>query len=301
MATEGNVDTALALHHCRDITRRRARNFYYGLKLLPEPQRSALYAVYAWMRRADDLTDDPAGNRDGARRRLADFRDATECAILERSCDGDLVLLALCDTAKRFPIKVEHFRSMMDGQFDDLDDRSYDGFDDLHEYCYRVASTVGLICIDIWGYDDPRAPEPALDRGIAFQLTNIIRDFAEDYDRGRVYLPAEDFDRHGLDSSALRRWSDPERGRRFLLEQIDRAESYYESSRGLDRMIDRECLPTLWAMTAIYYRLLCRIRKRPSEVVSGRRVRLSAAEKGAIALKARLRSRGNRVTGGSDR
>jgi len=272
------------------VTRRRARNFYYGLKLLREPQRSALYAIYAWMRRADDLADGSAIAPDVARRQVAEFRAATERALDGDADDHDPVLVGLCETAAHFSLTAAHFSDMLDGQLDDLNGRTYRTFADLHEYCSRVASSVGRVCIEIWGYHDARAPELAVDRGLAFQLTNILRDYAEDYDEGRIYLPAEDFDRHRLDPGCLRRWSQPQQCRRFVLEQVDRAEGFYRRSQPLDQMITASCLPTLWAMTEIYHRLLRQIRRAPRRIALGPRVRLGAARKGAIAVAARWRA-----------
>ncbi|UCD75197.1 MAG: phytoene/squalene synthase family protein [Phycisphaerales bacterium] len=291
MTTAAPPNPELALRYCREVTRRRARNFYYGLKLLPEPQRSALYAVYAWMRRADDLVDETGIDPQEAHRRIEDLRRSTVEALAGRARSDDYVLVGLKEVQSRFDVPIEHFHEMLDGQLDDLTGRTYQTFDELREYCRRVASSVGIICISIWGYDDDRAPELAVDRGIALQLTNILRDFAEDHDAGRVYLPAEDFHRHELETSALRRWRDPQRCGVFLRKQIDRAESFYVRSAPLDELINPTCRPTLWAMTTIYHRLLGKISRRPARLMSGRRVSLSPLEKCVIVLQARRRGR----------
>jgi len=299
VATE--VSPAAALLYCRDVTRRRARNFYYGLKLLPEPQRSALYTIYAWMRRADDITDGEADGEanaphDGAagagRDALECFRRDTEAALRGESVPDDPVLVGLRAVAARFPVDPAQLQAMIEGQLDDLDGKPYETFADLRTYCERVASSVGLVCIGIWGYTDERAPALAIDRGIAFQLTNILRDLVEDEESGRRYLPAEDYRRHALTPEVLASWGDPPRCRAFVLEQIDRAESYYRSSRELERMITPSCRPSLWAMTAIYHGLLVRMRQNPAQIVRGPRVRLPAISKGAIAIRARWKARG---------
>jgi phytoene synthase len=284
---------AQAMRYCRDLTRRRAKNFYYGLKLLPEPQRSALYAIYAWMRRADDLADGSGDvEPEVVRARIEAYRRATIAVFDGHEIGDDPVLISLREVAREYPVRLEHFDAMLDGQLDDLAHHRYETFDDLRDYCYRVASTVGLICITIWGYHDERAETLAIDRGIAFQLTNVLRDFSEDYDVGRVYLPAEDFARHGLDAAVLRRWADRPSCRQFVLAQVQRAESYYEQSQPLDDVIDSACLPTLWAMTAIYRGLLAKMRRDPQQIVTGPRIRLTGAQKGLIALRARWRARG---------
>ena len=279
-----------ALGHCRDITRRRARNFYYGLKLTPEPQRSALYSIYAWMRRADDLADSAADSPQERRRRIEAFRAATDAALAGEIAGDDPLFVALAHSAGGFEVNREALHAMLDGQIDDLSGRRYRTFGDMRDYCYRVASTVGLICIGIWGYKDPAARELAVDRGIAFQLTNILRDYKEDYDAGRVYLPEEDFGRHRLTPGAVRRWDDPAACRRFILDQIDRAKSFYLRSAPLDRMITRSCRPTLWAMTRIYQAILKKIERFPRRIVMGHRLRLSTLRKGAIAVSARWRA-----------
>lgn len=276
-----------ALQTCAAITRRRARNFYHGLKLTPEPQRSALFAIYAWMRRADDLVDDAGDDAGGLRRRLDAFRAATDAALEDREIENDYLWVALRDTARRFELRPACFHAMLEGQIDDVAGRRYDSFDEVREYCYRVASTVGLVCINVWGYRDPAAPELAVDRGIAFQLTNILRDYKQDYDSGRVYLPGEDFRRHGLDPEGLRHWRDPKRCERMVMQQVARAAAFYQRSEPLDEMITPACRPALWAMTRIYRGLLERIERSPHRIVGRRRLRLNGLHKGVIALRAR--------------
>jgi phytoene synthase len=273
---------------CREITRRRARNFYYGLRLTPEPQRSALYTLYAWTRHADDIVD---GGREGDEGRLQQVRDFL--AATDQTLDGELpedthLWVALRDIAGRYPLAREDFHAMIDGQLEDLAEHvHYETFDDLRLFCYRVASTVGLMCISIWGYTDSAARDLAIDRGIAFQLTNILRDYGEDYDHRRVYLPLEDFHRLGLTPADVRAWSPPERCTQFIHEQAARAEEHYRRSAALDRMITPACQPSLWAMTTIYRELLAKICRDPARIVRGSRVRLSPLRKAAIAVQAR--------------
>ena len=279
--------TPEAYRHCQDVVRHAARNFYYGLRLSPEPQRSALYAIYAWMRRADDLADD-ATDLDAARAALEAFRTATDAALAGAPDATDPTLVALSDVAAHHALDAAPFHAMLDGQRDDLDGATYETFDDLRVYCERVASTVGVICVTIWGATDPRATALAVDRGIAFQLTNILRDFVEDAQRGRTYLPADEFRAAGLTPDALLRWTDSGACGRFVIAQIERAAAYYERSAPLDAMITPSCRPTLRAMTAIYRGILGKMAARPFRVVLGRRVRLSVPKKVAIALRARF-------------
>jgi phytoene synthase len=191
--SEAIVPPPHVVQYCRAITRRRARNFYYGLKLLPEPRRTALYAMYAWMRMADDLVDNGALSTDEKHEKLIEFREATDLALVGSPPNGNPLWEGVAFVAKRFDLKPENLHAMLDGQLDDVRDRKFDTFESLQQYCYQVASTVGLVCIEIWGYTDPAARNLAIDRGIAFQLTNILRDLREDCDNGRVYLPQDEF------------------------------------------------------------------------------------------------------------
>ena len=283
--------SADALGYCRALTRRRARNFYYGLKLAPEPKRSALFAVYAWMRRADDMVDDCQGDPAVQKQRIESFRTATDAALGGHPAGDDPVWIALADVARRFDLRAEHFHDLLDGQLEDVTRVRYETFEQLRRYCYRVASAVGLICIEVWGYTDESARELAVERGIAFQLTNILRDYRQDFDEGRVYLPQQAFDRYELEPAAVRRWSPAGRCRQLILEQVVIAQSYYTRSAPLDGLITPSCRPVLWAMTSIYRGLLEKIKHRPARIVSARRLRLSSWHKTAIAVRARRLAR----------
>ena len=287
-----NQSLEQAHEHCRQITRQQARNFYYGLKLTPEPKRSALYAIYAWMRQIDDIVDNSGVDSGGAavlREKVRSFRAKTEAAISGKPIDDDPIWISLADVIARFDLEPEHFHSMIEGQLDDLSTTHYETFEQLQQYCYRVASVVGLICIRIWGCDNPDGKEHAIERGTAFQLTNIIRDFREDFEMGRVYLPAEDFTCHNLTPEELRAWSKPDACNQLIQKQIARAEEYYRSSRPLDDMIHPSCFPALGAMTAIYQGTLEKIRREPSRIIRSERVSLSSIQKSAIALQAKWR------------
>ena len=281
------ADLVPAIDECERVTRTRARNFWYGLRLTPEPQRSAMYAIYAWMREADDLAD-AAGIPDDERvRRIARFRQDTDAALAGRPSGGRATWRALAWVAANHDLSPRDFHDMLDGQLGDVGVVRCETWDDLRGFCYRVASTVGLVCIRVWGYRDPAAPALAVDRGIAFQLTNILRDYREDFDLGRVYLPAEDFRRMDLTPEALRAWSAPAQCAEFMRAQCDRADQFFRRSAPLDGMVTPSCLPTLWAMTEIYRGILARVQARPHSVVGTRRVRLPAWRKAWIAFRAR--------------
>ena len=286
------AELAPAFADCERITRERARNFYYGLKLTPEPQRSAMFVIYAWMRAADDLADAEAFEPDERVRRIAAFRAATDEALAGRAPDPSPVWRGLAWVAQRHQLSARDFHDMLDGQLSDVGTPSYETWDQLRAFCYRVASTVGLVCIRVWGYHDPEAPALAIDRGIAFQITNILRDYREDYELGRVYLPAAEFRAMDLTPQDLRHWTRPGQCAEFTRAQCDRAEHFYARSAALERMITPGCVPTLWAMSEIYHGLLHRIRANPAAIASNRRVRLSGLRKAWIALRAKHMARG---------
>lgn len=294
------ADEAAAFAYCRDIAKRRARNFYYGLCLTPEPRRSAIYTIYAWMRAADDEADNAISPAE-ARDRLAERREALSRFVRDEALPaerrGDPIWVALRAVLRAFPVNADDLFAMLDGLEEDSEHLGYTTRADLRRYCYRVASTVGLVCLSIWGMradaasELPRARALAERRGIAFQLTNILRDFAQDDDTGRVYLPQEDFARHGLTPAALREWREPEKCAAMVADLAAWARGEYEASAPLDAMIDPSCRPTLWAMTQIYSGLLRKIEQSPERVVGSRRIRLQSAHKAGIAATALWRAR----------
>lgn len=275
---------AASASHCADIVRREARNFYHGLKLAPEPRRSALYAVYAWMRRADDLVDDGGPDRI---EQVAAFRAATERAFGGDVPDGDRMWPALVRSIEDHALARGDFDGMLDGQLLDAEHRPCRDWAETRHFCDLVAGTVGRTCTRIFGASDPESMRLSTDRGIAFQLTNILRDLREDHRMGRCYLPAYELARAGLDITSLLAWSDAPRCTAFVQSQLDRCMAHYRSSAPLDGMIDWSCRPTLWAMTAIYGGIARRINDRPQSIVEGR-VALPALSKVLVALRARL-------------
>lgn len=294
-ARAGAITLAEAFQRCAEVTRRRARNFYYGLRLTPEPKRSAIYSVYAWLRDADDEadSDQSIGRR---RERLAQRRAAlTRFLAGEPAPADDAAWVALADTISRYPVDPADLFAMLDGLDEDLAHDGYETRDDLERYCHRVASTVGQICLAIWGVrtglDLAEARGLARRRGVAFQLTNILRDFGQDFDEGRVYLPRESFTQAGLTPERLRQWNDNAACEAMVLGLAAWAREEYRASAPLDRMVDPACAPTLWAMTRIYSGLLTCIERTPSRIALGPRIRLHSAHKGMIAICAGARAR----------
>lgn len=294
---------AAAYTHCAEVVRTRARNFYHGLRLTPEPRRSAIYSIYAWMREGDDAVDAdvPAAERRAA---LERFRESTERLLqgklVAESEESSPTWLALAATLAAYPVESQILRDMIAGLEEDLVDTAYRTDDDLARYCYRVAGTAGLACVAIWGYrrdvtnaQAQRGHELSLRLGQAFQRTNILRDFAEDFDASprRVYVPLEAFERHGIMPQQLREWGEPARCAALVSEQSRIARDYYGAGSELESMIDQSCRPTLWAMTRIYSSILAIIESDPSRIVSGKRIRLSGTRKIGIALRAAASAR----------
>ncbi len=276
---------AQSQQHCHEVTRTRARNFYYGMKLTPQPKRSAMYAVYAWMRLADDLADE-AGDDQAKAARLDEFREQTITVLDGGAMPADPVWPAIHDTVERFGIPRQYLHDMIDGQQMDMTRRRYQHFEQLYEYCYKVASVVGLTCIEIWGYEGGEDTRKLAEwRGIAFQLTNILRDVREDAARDRVYLPAEDWGLFEVNPTMFQ-LAKPEETLRGLRVTIDRAADYYERSAPLIGHVHRDGHACLWAMTEIYRGLFNKIAARPARVLSDQRVRLPSWRKAWIALRA---------------
>jgi phytoene synthase len=288
---------------CRHIARSAAKNFYYGFLVLPLRKRNALSAVYAFMRHADDISDDPAIPAQQRREKLDEWMNALRRVVAGERTD-DPVLFALADSQKRFNIPLELLEQLVHGTEMDVPEApaatksqeesqtpqlQYETFDQLYDYCYHVASVVGLICIRIFGYRDPRAEKLAEETGVAFQLTNIIRDVKEDAGLGRVYLPREDFARFGIDVHTLTNGSSRELLRPVLEFEALRARGFYRAAEDLLPLIDEDSRPALWTLVEIYRRLLERIIARNYDVFS-ERVRLSAAEKLSVMARGFLRS-----------
>jgi 15-cis-phytoene synthase len=276
---------------CRHIARSAAKNFYYGFLVLPAQKRNALCAVYAFMRRADDISDDPGLPFEQRRQKLNDWMDGLR-RVVEGSKTDDPVLMALADSQKRFNIPLELLEKLVQGTTMDVAEAGarlqYETFDQLYDYCYHVASVVGLVCIRIFGYRDPRAEGLAERTGVAFQLTNILRDVKEDWQMGRVYIPREDLDRFGIDAQVLVNGSAAVLTRPVLAFEAERAREYYRSAEELLPLIDEDSQPALWTLVEIYRRLLEHITQRDYDVFS-ERVRLSTAEKVSVLAKGMLR------------
>lgn len=276
---------------CKGVARREAKNFYYGFLVLPSDKRNAFCAVYAFMRHADDIADDPALEVAQKRQKLDEWIDAARQVFAGKPTD-DPVLMAVADTQQKFKIPQELFEKLVYGTSMDLQIPPSSGdvppilcdtFEELKEYCYYVASVVGLVCIHIFGYEDRKAEFLAEDCGLAFQLTNILRDVKEDAGMGRIYFPAEDLARFNLtpehfSKSALADPAQTQRLRGLLEFEAERARRYYESAKWLLELVHEDSRGGLWVLVEIYSRLLKKITERNYDVFS-ERVGLSVWEK----------------------
>jgi phytoene synthase len=270
-----------AYRTCVRTTRQAAANFYYGISLLPRPKRWAMSAVYAFSRRVDDIGDGPL---DGATK-LAALADERERLGLLRDGQvdiGDPVLIALADAHPRFELPLDALESLIDGVELDVRDTSYETFDELVVYCRHVAGSVGRLCLAIFGAGNRETATPlADDLGVAMQLTNILRDVREDGERGRVYLPAEDLRRFGVEDPATAR---PEALAALIRFEAARNREWFARGLALTDLLDARSSSCLLAMTGIYRGILERIERQPAEVLQ-RRISVPAWEKAWLAAR----------------
>jgi 15-cis-phytoene synthase len=314
---------------CRTIAKREAKNFYYAFVALPLERRNAICAIYAFMRQADDLADDESLPREERRRRLNNWLENWH-GVCHGGDTSSPVFFATRHSVERFNIPLQLLDELVDGVAMDLDHAgesahssnetpcpvlsaplvegagnseappdTYATFADLYRYCYLVASVVGLVCIRIFGYSGERAEKLAEETGIAFQLTNILRDVSEDAARNRVYLPLTDLAAHGVSLQSLLHRppsAPPTPAERALLASVaSRAEDYYRSADELLPLIDRESRPALWVLVSIYHALLKRIERADYDVFT-RRASVPTAQKIAILLVGLARTTWARIT-----
>ena len=262
-----NSALARSYRYCEDVTRREAGNFYPAFLLLPAPQRRSMCALYTFMRIADDLSDEPMPIPI-KRQQLADWRGGFRLALVERYQHASHQ--ALHDTVVKYRIPTKYLEAVIDGVEMDLEPIEYHTFAELRNYCYHVASVVGLSCIHIWGFHGEAATQYAEDAGIAFQLTNILRDLGEDAARGRVYLPREDLDRFGYPADFLRKGVCDASFRELMRFEVQRARDYYQSGWRLVPRLSASGQAVFLMMARTYRGLLREIEKRDYDVFRGR-------------------------------
>jgi phytoene synthase len=289
LAARGHADLSLSQSrdYCAQLTRAQARNFYYGLKLLPEPKRSAMFALYAYMRLVDDIADDQDGQSVSHRIEALDaWAKSTAAAVSGNPPPDHPIWPAFSDMVQTHSVPASVFQDVIAGQRQDLESANFHTFAELRGYCYRVAGVVGVASIHVWGFEGGQhAINLAIDRGIAFQLTNILRDLREDAARGRSYLPRQELEAAGLSHDDLLAARAGERFNQFMRLQIERVQSYYDQSAPLDELVNADSRPTLRAMTEIYHGLLELIAADPRRVLF-ERVSLSTFAKVRIAWRA---------------
>jgi phytoene synthase len=274
---------AASYDHCVHVARARAKNFYYSFLVLPEEKRLAMCAIYAFMRECDDLSDEAGASHAN----LDQWRANLDQTLAGRPAPHP-VWPAFQDVARKYRIPARYFHEMIDGVSSDLEPRHVETFEDLYRYCYLVASVVGLTTIHIFGFRDPKAPALAEKCGIAFQLTNIIRDVGEDAGLGRLYLPAEDLQRFQVTPDLLCQQQTAPELQALLAHEGALARRYYNESMPLIQMMDEDSRPALWALIEIYSRLLKRIHDNNYNVLP-RRLALSTGEKLGILGQAWVR------------
>ena len=291
---------------CRAIAQREAKNFYYAFRVLPEHKRNAMCAVYAFMRRADDIADDEAMPIAERREVMAQWVESWRTAR-QSGISDDPVFLALNDTQRRFAIPDALLEELVQGTTMDLEPRcetemvlqTFATFDELYRYCYLVASVVGLVCIKIFGYSDLRAEKLAEETGVAFQLTNILRDVKEDAERGRIYLPLDLLHEFGVSVDRVKELANgaamASKDRAMLHALGARAEEYYASADRLLPLIDGDSRAALWVLVTIYHGLLRKIAKADSDVFT-QRISVSTPAKLAILAQGAAMAARNRMT-----
>jgi len=265
----------------------RRTNFYYSFVFLPREKRRAIEAVYAFARRGDDVADSGLAPEEAAHQ-IAAYRQALgDCFAQPAGAFDDPELAALADSIRKFKIPRQPFEDLILGLEMDLASAQYETFEDLSLYCYRVASTIGLIAIEIFGYSDARTRDYAVHLGKALQLVNILRDLQSDARRGRIYLPRADRERFGVRPAELLSGAYTDPFIELMQFECDRARRCFEVARQALPPQDRRAMVAAEIMAAIYWRLLGRIEKRGYNVF-GKRVRLPAIEKLWIATSVYL-------------
>jgi len=276
--------------HCEWVAKTQARNFYYSFVTLPPERKAAMCAIYAFMRYSDDVSDEAAEDKTKEVEMRA-WRLALDRAFAGEYGDSK-ILPAFHDTVKRYGIPARYFHELIDGTEMDLTKTRYETWDELHQYCYRVASVVGFVCVHVWGFDagDGSAMRHSEACGLAFQLTNILRDIGEDAERGRVYLPQEDLRRFGVTDADLANGKMTPNVRELIKFETERARAYYADAQRLFPYVHAPGRPTLTIMIRIYRGILRSIEKQNYDVFS-RRARVSTPKKLGIVANAWFRAK----------
>lgn len=287
MIRSKNIILDRSYDYCRMIAKTQAKNFYYSFTVLPPDKRAAMCAIYAFMRYSDDISDE---DRSDKKEMISRWRAALDEAFTGEYGDN-LILPAFHDVVRKYSIPRRFFYDVIDGAEMDLYKTRYETFEELREYCYKVAAVVGLVCIHIWGFSGGEATYSLAETcGYAFQLTNILRDVREDAERGRIYLPLEDLRRFGLKEDDILNVGMDERFTDLIHFEVERTDKLYKEAYPLTEKIDSVSQSTFLIMYRIYHGLLDKIRQQKYDVFSDR-ASLSTGKKAGIVAKAWLDSR----------
>lgn len=277
-----NKITQQGFRKAEKITKQYAKTFYFASRFLPEEKRKAAYAVYAICRLSDDAVDTADGSY--LTNNINQIKEDIE-AVYSNGALRNNVLVALQETVNKYNIPKYYFDQLLEGMAMDLAKKRYENFDELHLYCYRVAGVVGLIMLKIFGSKDPSAQQHAIDLGIAMQLTNILRDIKEDYQRGRIYLPQDEMDHFGISEKHISKAAVDDRLISFLKFQIQRARNYYDgANQGINKITSSASRFVTCAMKDMYAAILSAIEKNGFDVFS-QRAHVNNKGKTLIALK----------------
>jgi phytoene synthase len=275
-----------AYEECRLITKREAKNFFYAFITLPPQKRRAIYAAYAFCRHCDDAVDMDMA-QDEKLRALDSLKGSLTASYQARP--QGTVFTALAHAAETYQIPQQHFQDVINGVEMDLVKDRYQTFEELRLYCYRVASAVGLICLEIFGYKDPKAREYAVDLGLAMQLTNILRDVEEDMARDRIYIPQEDLERFGYSEEELRQGVVNDTQRNLMEFQVQRARGYFKTGIKLMPYLPPRSRACPAVLAQLYSHILDRIEARDYNIFNGR-ISLSGREKLLVTATTWLKS-----------
>jgi len=270
-------------HYCQQLARQTGKNFYYSFLTLPAEMRRDMCVLYSFMRITDDIGDDESINLDQRSLNLTAWKNSLAAMLAGEPADH-LIYPALYDLIERRQIPEQYLYDVIEGVSQDLEPHRFETWPELEQYCYHVAGAVGLCCIHIWGFEGEKVREPAVACGTAFQLTNILRDLAEDADRGRVYLPQEDLRSYGYQEDDLQNRVLDDRFRHLMQFEVERARGFYARAEQLFSHLSKQGRPILRAMIRIYGGLLDQIEAREYDVYSSR-VSLSKMKKWSIVAR----------------
>ncbi|QDU73954.1 All-trans-phytoene synthase [Bremerella volcania] len=265
---------------CRQFSKQSGSNFLLSFWFLPREKRQAMYALYAFFRHTDDLADEEGSDQKAS---LRAWRDHFHSAL--RGDFNDPRLLALVDTIRRYEIPEQYFLESIEGVESDLSRTRFANFDELHHYCYQVASAIGLSCLPVWGVRPNFDRDAAIAAGVAFQLTNILRDIHEDAQRGRIYIPLDDLHRHAVPEESLLKGQLTPGFKPLMRFEIDRAEKLFTKAKDLRNDLHPDGRRIFDAMTETYHDLLNQIARTPEDVLR-RKIQVGSWRK--VKLFARL-------------